>query len=407
LEIEKDIKIHKHPSRFENLKNNIYAFVLRKGLATNEMIKLLISKLGKRNWEDVGKKDVLFVAFTDQVFEKDGRLEFAIFGKIIHSLREGEADPLILICDPISKNSFLKLRKYDLLLYSYITPEIIKKSKELANDLNKKWRNLDEKLKIKLFAIKEKNYWKFFERDMDILFSKELLSTLIKYYLTFKNILKKRDIKVVYLTSLVGIYELAILAAAHKLDKKIVYVSHGYTWAPRESEFIKNIIIAASGPEEKRNFIKGGIKEKNIFVTGSPFYDGIIEYKQKKVQRRAKKIVCLLTTALVESKIMKKKKYFELIRQTLAQVKSVREVGKVIIKIHPRERYKSEYESIVKSLDMRDAEVIQGTTKAELYSIIANSDLLIGFGSTALLEGLMIGKDVIHLDMFLNNPGSY
>lgn len=408
-EIEEDIKINRLPSSFDDLKNNLSAFALKKGLIINEKIKFLISRFGKKNLKEIGKGDVLFVALTDQVSEKDGRLEFSDFGRIINSLKKGEkASPLVLVCDSISKNSLFRLRRYDSLLYDHITPEITKESKQLSNELNEKWMTLDEELKVKLFISEGKNYWKFFKNNMDFLFSNELLFTLVKYYLIFKKILKRYDVKVVYLTSLTGFYELSALGAVYKLSRRVVYSSHGYTGIPAGKwKFAKTIVFAASGAEEKRNFLKGGIKKENIFITGSPFYDEIARYRLKKAQKAEKKTIGLLTTALVESKFMEKRRYFELIHETLAQIGSIEEIGKVIIKLHPAEKYRSEYESIAKSLNLRNVEITQGTTKAELYSVIINSDLLIGFGSTALLEGLMIGKDVIHLDMFLENPELY
>ncbi len=42
--------------------------------------------------------------------------------------------------------------------------------------------------------------------------------------------------------------------------------------------------------------------------------------------------------------------------------------------------------------------------KGPLHQILSGSDLLIGFGTTAILEGLMMGKDAIHLEMLETRP---
>lgn len=407
-EIEKNIKNNRLPSLLDKLKFNLSAFAVRKGLAVNEKIKFLISKSGEKNLRRVEKKDVLFIASTDQISEKNGKLEFLEFGEIISSLKKDKkARVLVLSCDTFSRNSFFRLRRYGPLLYDYITPEILRESNRLSNELNEKWRALDEELKVKLFTCGGRSYWKFFENSMDFLFSKELLFTFIKYYLTFKEILKKHDVKVVYLTSLIGLYELSALGAVYKLDKKVVHSPHGYMGVPTgKREFlrnIKNIYFAASGAEHMRNLLKGGAKKENIVITGPPFLDNIVDYKRERAPK-AKKTVGLLTTILIESKLMKKDEYFKLIRETLAQIKNVKEIGKIIIKLHPREKHRQEYESIAKSLDMKNVEIVQAPGKASLYSTISDSDLLMGFGSTALLEGLMLDKDAIYLEMFATGP---
>lgn len=405
-EIIQEIKRDKSPSLLDKSRFKLFAFVVKKGLTINEKIKYLISKSGKKDSGEIEKKDALFIASTDQIFEKNGKLEFLEFGKIVNYLKIGKkVRPLVLACDPFSKNSFFKLNRYGPLLYDYITPEILRESKQSSCDLHKKWKILDEEQKIKLFIYQGRSYWKFFENDMNFLFSKELLFTFIKYYLTFKEILKKHDIKVVYLTSFVGLYELSALGAVYKLNRKVVHSSHGYTrggvmgtW-----EFVKNILFAAGGEEHRRDLLKRGIKKESIAVTGFPFLDEIVYHRRGRA-RRTKKTVTLLTTRLVESKLMGKEEYFKLIRETLVQIRNVKEVGKIIIKLHPREEYKSEYESIARSLGLRNVEVIQEPGKISLYSVINDSDLLIGFGSTAVLEGLMFGKDAIHLEMLETRP---
>lgn len=404
-EIEQQIKKDEFPSLLDKVKFNFLAFTVKKGLTINEKIKFLISKSGRRDLSKIGSQDVLFIATTDQILEKDGKLEFLEFRRILNSLkRDQKIMPLVLACDPFSKNSFFRLNSYGPLLYDYITPEILKESKRISGGLHKTWKTLDEKSKIRLFTYRGRSYWKFFENDMNLLFSNEFLFTLVKYYLTFKEILTKHDTKVVYLTNFTNFYGLSALGVVYKLDRKVVYSPHGYTSGiTRPWGFLKNVIFASGGEKHKKDLFMGGIRKENIVITGFPFFDEIAYLKRRCVSK-AKKTVALLTTIVVETRYMEKEEYFKLIHETLAQIKNVKEIGKVVIKLHPNEKYKSEYESIAKSLGLKNIEIIQETGGASLYSVISGSDLLVGFGSTAVLEGLMAGKDAIHLEMLEARP---
>jgi len=401
-EIENDMREGRSESFFDKLKYKFSSFILRKGILLNEKLRQIVCE--SKSDIEYQKADALFVQLTSQVTERDGELVFFGSGKIIKSLKKSrKIKPLVVFGDPFSKIS-QRPTKYRPLVCEYATKEIFEKSERWAKELSNKWRSLDEKVKINMFGGEVS--WKFLRNDMDILFSKEILFILIKYYLLMKEVMKKHDIKLICLTSMGGFYDVASLSAAYKLGKKVLYIPHGYTGIQAgRRELIKNIFVAVSGPAEKEFFLRGGFKK--VFVTGSPFFDEIVKYREKVKKKTNKKTVCFITTQLVESKFMKKAKYFKLIRLVLEQIGKVKEIEKIIIKLHPAEKYKNEYESIVRSLNLnkdKEVQIRQGATKAELYSTMASSDLLIGFGSTALLEGAMLGKDVLHLDMFLENP---
>jgi hypothetical protein len=403
-EVKQEMEKNWPPSSLDRLKFRLSAFIVRKGLITNEKIKSLISKPDKEGLNKIGKRDVLLIADTDQVSVKDGKLEFLELGNLLSSLKEQKIKTFVLMGDPFSKNSFFKLNRYSPLVYGFITPEIIKASKKISRDLNKKWKSLDEKTKIELFKRNGVSYWKFFENNMDFLFSREVLFILTKYYLTFKEIVEKHGIKVAYLTSFTNFYDLGVLGAVHKLGRRVVYSSHGYTRGfTRRWELMKNVHFAAGGEEHRRDLMTQGVDKERVVVTGYSFLDDIVKYKRPTSSKT--KTLTLLTTTVIENKYIGKEEYFKLIRETLAQIKNVPEVGRVVIKLHPREKYKSEYEASAKSLGMKNVEVIQTVGKTSLYSILSESDILMGFGSTAVLEGLMMGKDAIHLEMLEPRAG--
>jgi len=394
-EIEENVKSNRGPTWFENLKLDLTCLGLRKGLLINERIKRYISKSRRKK---VKEKDVLFLGYTNEIVQEKGKLRPIGFGNVVDVLKERGIKPLVLICDPLSKNSLRGLLKFQNLLYSYVDPEIIKESKRLSHALNRKWKKINERKKGELFAFDGKSYWKFLKNELNFLFSKEMLFTLITYYLTFKKIVESHRIHVIYLTSSGGFYESLLLGVAYKLNKKVVYSPHGYggRYFIVHREFLENVYFAAWGNEEKEKLLKLGIKNKNIFVTGSPFFDEIVKYRKE--SKRPKKTVTLITQPLVEDKYVGEEEYFNYIRKFLIQINNMKNVTQVIVKLHPREKYKSRYESIVKSLELKNVRVTQEMGKDVLYSILSSSDLLISTGSTTDIEGLMLGKNVIVID---------
>jgi hypothetical protein len=396
-EMEEDVKSKRFPVKFD-LKSTLTQLGLRKGLWLNEKIKWSISS---SKVAQTGKKDVLFLCYTNQVIkDKKGKLRPVGFSDVVDALKNRGVKLIVLFCDPLSKNSFKGLLKFPDLLYSYIDSGIIKESKRLSHELNREWKKIGEKKKAELFTFDGRSYWRFFRGELNFLFSKEMLATLITYYLTFKKITKGHKIKVVYLVSLGGFYESLLLGAVYKLKRKVVHSPHGYgdRYFIVRDKLVENVSFVAAGNEDRRRLLKLGIEDGNIFVVGSPFFDKIAEYKSEREEDKTKKTITILPTALVEYKLVGKDEYFSYIRKCLAQISKVKSVKKVIIKLHPDEKYKSEYESVAKSLKLTNVEVVQKPGKDFLYTVLRDSDLLVSFGSTADIEGLMLNKNVIVID---------
>lgn len=403
--IEKGARKGRTHTRLGELKLKLTHFGLRKGLWLNEKIKWSISSSKRRK---AGERDVLFLGYTNQTVRgKRGELKPIGFSDVVKNLKKKGMKPLVLFCDPISENSFRGLLKFPDLLYSYVDSKILKESKKLSRELNQEWKKISEGKKAKLFTFNGKSYWRFLKDEMNFLFSSEMLATLTTYYLTFKKVIEDHRIKVVYLTALGGFYEALLMGVVYKLDKKIVYSPHGYgdRYLVVRDEFIENVSFAALGSEESQRLLKLGIKNENIFTTGPPFFDEIVKYRKREM-KKIKKTVALMTQPLVEEQHMGEKEYFNCIRRFLIQINKAKNVAKIVVKLHPRERYKSRYESIVKSLGLRNVRVIQELGKDALYSILSDSDLLVSYGSTTDIEGLMLGKNVVNIDGLKKGPAA-
>jgi len=403
--IDEIIAQERAPSGLGNFKTSVISSVKRREMITNE--KLRFRKLKKVDKIKPGKKDILFVSSTDQVFEKSGKFDFFGFGDVMRDLEKKRVKPLVMVYDPLSR-PFFKYREYpgapDYLapLYAYVDDEIIKESKSLSQKLNREWKNID---KSKLFTFRGKNYWEYLKNEMNFVFSKEMLFVTLVYYKTFQKIIKTHDIKGVYVAGW-GIHELAIWAAARKLGKWTVYSQHGYGYYPHSlvgtriySKFA-DVIFLAAGKERAETYVKWGIKCKNVFITGSPFLDKIAGYKPGKGAGKGGKTVTFLSTAIVEYKFAEKTEFFNHVRRYLKQISKAKNVKKVIIKMRQDEKYRSEYESVIKSLKLTNVEIEQRPQKEVLYSILRDSDLMISFGSTVDLEALILGKNVIIIEGF-------
>jgi len=318
-------------------KNNFQFYILRKGLIINEKIKFLISKFRKK---EINKRDVLFLVYTNHIVIDNG-IKFIHYNEILKNLEKKKIKPLVLILDPLSKNSLFNLLQYENLLYDHITYEILKESKKKAKELNQKWRRLDEKIKEKLFTFQGKKYWKLLKNEINFLFSEEILFILIKYYLTFKNIIEKYKISVIYINSLIGFYEIPLLLSTCKLNKKVIYSPHGYgdRYFIIRKEVLKNVLFAAISNEHKKRLLKLGIKSKNIVIVGSPLFDKIINYKKRKIKKKG--VITLLTQPLIEDKYIEKGEYFNYVKKLLNQISRINNIKKILLKLHPREKFRS------------------------------------------------------------------
>lgn len=333
-------------------------FLSRKLLQTNEMLKRGSAKLA-------GKFDMIFLLYTT-----DGVKE------VIDSLNKKGFKIGVIILPKLTEIA----RPHPIPSYFY------------------GYGRLDKVLIAQAKKIKKTKKSEMF------VYSPEFIRTFAKYYLALKNIVEEHKVKGIFITGLVGLYESATLQLSLDKNLKIFCCQHG---AYRElfvgKELLKNVTFFASGPEERRTLLGCGINDKQIFVTGSLFFNKVAKYRKRKIEK-IKKTITLVTQPLAEDKYVGEKEYFDYIRKFLIQINKVKNIEKIVIKLHPREKYKSRYESIVKSLGVKNVRVTQELGKDALYSILSDSDLLISTGSTTDIEGLALGKDVIVIDGLKRGP---
>jgi hypothetical protein len=387
------------------------SLLLKSKIAVNEKLKALFADGTENN---TGGSELMFFGYTNYATsDSDGKLQFVWFYNIVKVLCEKGHNPLVITCDPISRNSLFKLGRYENVIYRYIDSAIVRESRRISRELCEKWKNLIEDEKSQLFTLNGRCYYVFLKDDFDTIFSEAIIGLVAKYYLTFKKIIEDHRIEVAYLNALYGFYDVALLGACYKLNRKAVFSPHGYAGdigcfdldrKVTGNVLYENLYLMVQNEADRSALAKTSVKNENIFVTGLPLFDSVVDYRDRK-RSSDKKTVAFLTNTSVEDKVMAKDEYFRYIRTYMSQIKNIGNL-RLIVKMHPVERNKEEYVKILKSLGIDDFEVVQTSDKKTLYKILSESDIIVGFASTVMIEALMLGKTPIVIEGFferLNN----
>jgi len=402
-EIINSIMKNKKKGFKEKFQDKLIIFTLKKFLEFNERSKLLISKFSKRKKR--GKKGeekrIMFLIHTNAIIlENENEFTVDRINSVVKEVRKSpEFEEYISIIDPLSHNSLLKLLRYENLVYSYIDKKIKEKAKRESFNLHKKWKKISEE--VNYDSGLEKDIWTFLKPSLELFFSQEFIYLIILYYETYKKIIREEKIRVLCCYADLGVISKCAIAAAHKLGIKSLYISHGLGMPIFNPDQPPSLYHAVIGARYKEEFVSLGVNPKNIFVTGPVFMDYIIPYIKKKKIKSGKKNITLVTQALVEDNFIEKKVYFNYIKKFLSELKKIPNVD-IKIKLHPRERYLGEYGRIIKSLNSGNIEIVKSQKKEQLYNLIKESDLVIGFASTVLVEAMIINTPILIIDLIEN-----
>lgn len=234
-------------------------------------------------------------------------------------------------------------------------------------------------------------------RREKLVYSRSFFRLFEKYYIIFRNMVSEHGIKAFFLTGLVGICEAAILKLSIDRNIKVFCCQHGsYDKIWPDKRLLKNTTFFASGLEERKVLLRNGIKQKNIIITGSPFFDMAAKYRKPRYKSPGKKIT-ILTQQYVECGMIGKREYLSVIEDIIEKIYEIHGTT-IIIRPHPSEKNINEYRKILSSYG-REFEIKEENGKPGLYGALASSDLVIGFESTAEIEAMMLGKPVITIDV--------
>ena len=149
----------------------------------------------------------------------------------------------------------------------------------------------------------------------------------------------------------------------------------------------------------KKQRLSLSFKESNLIVTGNPMYDSLfftLQNLQLESTKNNKFNILLVTTALYEHGIWTKKQRDFAIKETLKQLKNIKDLN-LTVKIHPSSEILSEYELLVK-------EIIPNVTihqKGNVENFINESDLVVSFpASSVLTYALLLKKPLVVCNYF-------
>ena len=358
------------------------------------MIKIFIRRNKAKGSENQHDK-ILFLTYINHLDFKNNRI-FRL-NNLVHKIKNDQKiDDFILTATPFQIREYKKVAKCKNTLYEYIDSDIRKKSSILAKRLAKKWKEIPESEKYKSLKIERVSLWPYFKDHLNFLFSETFLYYTILYYNTFKKILIKEKIKCIVGTSSTGIFERIALAAGAEVKVPSVVIQHGVCLAISEHYLVKdpyNLNYIVNSEAAMKRLIDLKVSEKNIFVTGPIIFDDIYKYTRIKPKKRNRIMITVITSPLVEDKLMPKEEYFDFMDEFINSFKDID--ADIIFKLHPREKYLKEYKKIIKSNGCKNIRINKSIDPDYVYNLMKDSGLVLTFGSTMVLEAMILKKPVV------------
>ena len=361
--------------------------LMRAYLRFNEHTKI-------RSAQRVGKasprRKVMFLTFPHHLLPN--KKVFRIQGIIDKIRSDGKFDDLILYAQPLTKQWDTKIASLPT-IYAYCTDEIIAKAARQAEDLHIRWMGI--KNKKDLLSVKGESVWPYVRYAFNFFFSKEFLSVLIIYYETIKKIIKEENISAIVLSSAHDLYEKCALAAAKNAKIPILLIQHGLM-ATDKPDFIGKSRYAVFSELTKKNLVRIGVAKETMVVTGPVVFDGIEKYISQ--SRRAGRKIVIATAPCIEDMVLSKESYFKIVQKILADLRGIPRI-EIVLKLHPREKYKAVYESLIQSLGMK-AKVVQVLSREEFFQLVGECDAFINLDySTSAIEAMILGVPTITIEV--------
>ncbi len=367
---------------------------LQKLYFLNEKVKIALYGNKKVNLP-AEKPNVLLLTYLDhanqegEIFRLNNLLKIMKEDQILH--------PLTITATPPSKKFYSTIKKQyhsENNFYHFINAENKGKAKIMARELSGKWLSLTEDDKINL--LKDPALWNCVRYPFDFYFSYEFMYSLILCYLTYKKIFQQKHLKAAVITSQHNIYERCLNAAASKYKIPVILIQHGAGTGSINPELLPPYTITALSDHYKKLLMEKKVSEKDILVSGPLIFDDIfpfVEKKQHKNQNKATKIL-ILTVPFVEQNYFSTEKHQEYISSMLREIQKVPNT-QIIIKLHPLEKNLKDYQKIIDLNTFQNITVVQKTGASYLYQLMSESNIVINFSSTVVLESVILDKPII------------
>lgn len=364
------------------------SFALRNYVLFNELRKM---KILPRKEEYTATRKALFLTYPDHL-GSDNRF-YRIQG-IINTLSEDAVlEPFPLLVTPLSlaRKSGQEEPKAAL-VYQYYDQEIKVKAKLQAGQIARRWRQIDSSSLDRALALDGFPLWPYVRPAFSFLMSPEFLQVVLIYYETFKKIIEKEKVAITFISGQNGLFERCVAAASQTKRIPCMLVPHGYAIGSLPpGDILDTMHLPLFNQKTAEFFIKSGVQESQLRVTGPAMYDNILSYKKRKKERNQRKEkkpsfpknILLLTQPLVEDNLMPEKAYFTMVRKILEEIFIVPGIT-VTIKLHPRERRMNRYQEIAQSLSGNDLISVQQKGESDLlYRLLAEAEVVVNFFATA------------------------
>ncbi len=421
----------KGAGRRDRNKLKLYSFAFRKSLLMRDFLHHFLrrkvrrkaglgaeKKLSKGSAPSTPGK-ILFLTFTNYTRDniKDNSPSFRE-AKIMELIeKEGKYEPLMLAAEPLSSFSPRKIRRLSHTLYDYYTDETRRKAKEKAREFARRWREICPEEKKRILSFAGRDVFRYYRENLDFLYSEELIFTVARLYYAYLSLLKEEKIKAVVLSSQNNLIEKSLVAAAFAEDVPVFIIQHGIGLGAYPTiDTPDNVKFAVFSERYRQELSALGIRKENIEVVGPIIFDGIEKFAGRKDvhlnRREGGRKVLLATSPFVEDRFLEKEEYFRKVRRLLKELKMT--ASQITIKLHPRERYRKEYQRMIDELS-RPAGLSSANLPAanpppvglsqvidreEHYRLIWESDLVVTFGSTVALEAMIIGRPTLTVELF-------
>ncbi|MDO8643196.1 MAG: polysialyltransferase family glycosyltransferase [Candidatus Woesearchaeota archaeon] len=400
--------------KLHHLRQTAGALMLARFLKINERMKQRMTKgqptapFTEQNTEQKNKKRALFLVHTIALDLAQKPFAIDRMQTVYEQLRKDRALATdILVVDPLSARFRPGLRRFPNLIYPWITKSMQAKTETAARQLHATWK------KRKQDVLNATAHATDFEPALDFFFSKEMIYATILYYETFKRVLQETNTRALLIYSPAGVIDRCAIQAAHQCGIPTIRLTHGMGISTTLWTYPETFHVLANSDIEKERYIQLGAPPENVRVIGPVFLEGIQEYiarsKQQKYNKKKNKnkkpTILFCTAPIVQENIVKKERYFDVIRKMLDDLSSVNNnVCEVQVKLHPIEKYYDEYEKIIAEMPNKNITVIRGTLgKKQLYDLIERCDVFVSFFSTTLFEANLLNKPTILVELYDRN----
>ncbi len=328
-------------------------------------------------------KKILFLTYSNHIFHEHGTSRFYRTDAVIKKLKEDGSEPFVVVIDPLSKRRSSTTLP---MIYDFMSPEVKRKAKIVAGQLAENWRGFSLGDKLQLMMDADKSLYPYVRDHIEFFFSEQFLRIFLTYYFAIKDMVALNNVRAIYLTASIGLFEKCCLMIGKLLDIAVYVAQHGsgVGFGKVHSKLMPAAFLVF-GEKHKELLLAQGVAANRIIVTGSPMVDEIVPAAKSK----GLTAVLLLTQPFVEDALWtpaQRTEFFSKVhemRRVFAQVTFT-------IKIHPREN-KELYEKEFLGIRIADT---------NLYDEIKAADLVVGVTSTALMESVLLNRPVIVLDLF-------